>query len=215
MEQETLVTKLTEVVGNTNLSSRSISEYAKSIMPLITSDEQVDDTFLETHGNILKTIAGQLRHDLADGIENFKKNYKPEPPKPNTPPTEKNEELETLKAQFEELKNALKTKEEQEAKNVTKEKVVSALKAKIKEATGADPNSFVFKATVRDIVIGENADIDTLVKDAQKSYDENLKDAGIETATPRYPSNGGGSGKNTALDNFFAAKKAKENWGKK
>lgn len=215
MEQETLVTRLTETIGETNLSERTISEYAKSIMPMITTDEMVNDAFLETHGNILKTIGGQLRHDLADGIEKFKKDYKPETEKqkPKQQPSG-DDKYEALMAEIKNLKENIAEKDKVAAKNATKEKVISTLREKIKEATGSKPNEFVFKNTIRDIEIGDDADFSKLVKDAQKAYDENLKEAGITAETPRYGQQNR-NGEKTALDDFFAKKAAKEGWGKK
>lgn len=214
MEQETLVTKLTEKIGETNLSQRTISEYAKSIMPLVTSDEVVNDAFLETHGNILKTIGGQLRHDLASGIEDFKKNYKPEPKQKQDVVQQDDDKYAKLMNEMKELKDSLAKKDAEAAKNAVMHQVSTLLAEKIKEATGSEPNAFVFKNTVRDIEIGEKPNISQIVKDAQKAYDENLKAAGLEPDSPHY-NGGGGSGKNKTLDSFFERKAAKEGWNKK
>lgn len=215
MEQETLVTKLNGVIGETNLSERTISEYAKNILPMITSDEMVTEDFLETHGNILKSIGGQLRHDLADGIEKFKKDYKPtvEKQKPTENP-DKNDKYDALMAKIQSLENNIAEKDKAAAKNATKEKVISALREKIKEATGQNPNEFIFKATVRDIEFGENDTFESIVKNAQKEYDKNYTDAGFQTVQPRFGA-ARGKGVNKVADSFFADKAKKEGWSKK
>ena len=49
MEKELLVSKLKEKIGSTNVSDKTISAYVEAVMPTITSDEMVNDTFLASH----------------------------------------------------------------------------------------------------------------------------------------------------------------------
>jgi hypothetical protein len=36
--------------------------------------------YFETHSNVLKSISGNFNKDVADKVDEFKKNYKPEKP---------------------------------------------------------------------------------------------------------------------------------------
>ena len=66
---------MTERLGTTGLSERTISEYVDNILPTITSDEQVNDGFYGMHTKILKSLEGNLNHDVASKVNAFKSEW--------------------------------------------------------------------------------------------------------------------------------------------
>lgn len=83
MEKETLLSTFTQrfgepgangYFGDTGISQRTLEVYVDNILPIITSDDMVNDDFYARHENILKSMGGQLRHMNGE----FVKNYKPE-----------------------------------------------------------------------------------------------------------------------------------------
>lgn len=82
MEKETLLSTFTQrfgepgangYFGDTGISQRTLEVYVDNILPIITSDDMVNDDFYARHENILKSMGGQLRHMNGE----FAKNYKP------------------------------------------------------------------------------------------------------------------------------------------
>ena len=72
MTKEELLEKLIAKVGKTSLRERTLSAYAENTLKLVGDDSQVDDAFLEAHASILKTMEGQLSHEISSGIEKWK-----------------------------------------------------------------------------------------------------------------------------------------------
>ena len=52
MEKEQLLSELKTKLGTTSLSERTLSEYVGNVLPTITSDEQVNETFYAAHVGI-------------------------------------------------------------------------------------------------------------------------------------------------------------------
>lgn len=75
MEKEQILSTLTEKLGKTSISSRSLDTYISANLPA--DGTEPDDAYFEKHVNVLKSFGGQYSHDLASAIEDFKKNYKP------------------------------------------------------------------------------------------------------------------------------------------
>lgn len=75
MEKEQILSTLTEKLGKTTISSRSLDTYVSNNLP--SEGTEPDDAWFAKHVNVLKSFAGQYSHDLATAIEDFKKSYKP------------------------------------------------------------------------------------------------------------------------------------------
>lgn len=205
MTQEEIVSKLTQELGETPLSQRSISEYVGVNMPK--EDEEFDYAH---HITILNSFAGNYRADIKKEIEEFKKNYKPtiDLPKPKEEKKEEpfnpNSELESLKKEFSELKQLLKDKESKEEQKSLKSKVIEAMKRQ--KAT----DEYVLKATFKGITLDTEKSVDELTKEMLKSYDEEFAACRGKGAAPRNGENGGGNKGKTAADAFFANKRKLE-----
>lgn len=213
MEKEKLISVLKEKLGTTQLSERTISDFADGLVKSVIDDALYTDDFYAAQVAMLKSFEGQLNHDIAAKIDEFKKNNPPKQddpnPKPTNPPTPNNdfEQYKTeMEQKFKELNDKFANYAAETLKNNVKANVESVLKKQIHDATGADANAFILNATLRDMEIGDNPDVSEIVKAMQTKYDENLKAAGITTD---FPSGGGGGGTNDdAFDKFFEQKAA-------
>ena len=65
-----------EKIGSTNVSDKSIGAYVEALMPTITSDEMVNDTFLASHASVVKIMGGQISHDASVEINKYKEQNK-------------------------------------------------------------------------------------------------------------------------------------------
>lgn len=82
MDKEKILPKLSQMLGKTSLSDKTINDYATSIASLLTDDAQLTEEFYTAHVNILKSMDGNFSHDVAAQVDEIKKNL----PTPQTPP---------------------------------------------------------------------------------------------------------------------------------
>ena len=75
MEKELFVTTLKSKAGVDNLSDRTIDEVAALFLPSFADDTKVTDESWAIPVQMLKTMSGQLRHDMSSGITAFKTQY--------------------------------------------------------------------------------------------------------------------------------------------
>lgn len=210
MEKEQLLSELKTKLGTTSLSERTLSEYVGNVLPTITSDEQVNDTFYAAHVGILKSIEGQLNKDVADRVKTAKgeweKNHPTPTPNPNPNPTdpknELNKELEEMKSTIAAMQQKLEAADKAKLSSDMMASVKSAMKAK--GATDEAVMLYTFK--------GENIDttksVEELTESYLKTYDANYRTLRGDGASPR---NGDGNLKpqdDSFMKNFFAQKAA-------
>ena len=84
MEQEKILSTLSEKLGETSFSPQTLQTYVE-LNPIAEGSEP-DEAYWNKAVNFLKGMQGQYNHDVATRVEDFKKNYKPQPTPP-TPPT--------------------------------------------------------------------------------------------------------------------------------
>lgn len=207
MEKEQLLSEMTGRLGTTGLSERTVSEYVDNILPTITSDEQVNDAFWDMHTRILKSVEGNLNHDVANRVNTFKAEWeknnpkKQEPPK-QEPPKEPQMEL------YEALVKKIESLEKQNAESNLKA-TVSEIKGKV--LSKADElkvsNRNLWNDAVSAVVYGEGmTESDMLVK-AKEIYESKQKAYFGDGAVPY--STGSSSNQKKAeedLDAYFAKK---------
>lgn len=75
MEKEALISALKEKTGVDNLSERTIDEVATMFLPQFADDEKITDDTWKLPVQMVKTMSGQLRHDLSGGINDFKTKF--------------------------------------------------------------------------------------------------------------------------------------------
>ena len=72
MEKELFLSTLKSKAGVDNVSDRSFEEVAGLFLPQFADDEKVTDELWNMPVSMVKTMSGQLRHDLSTGINDFK-----------------------------------------------------------------------------------------------------------------------------------------------
>ena len=199
---------MTERLGTTGLSERTISEYVDNILPTITSDEQVNDGFYGMHTKILKSLEGNLNHDVASKVNAFKSeweknNPKPTEPKPTDPP-KKDPNLEL----YETLVKKIENLEKQRAEDFLKT-TVSDLKEKVlnKAEELRVSNRNLWNDAVSAVVYRDGMTESDLLSEAKGIYESKQKAYFGDGAVPY--STGSASNQKAAeadLDAYFAKK---------
>lgn len=178
MEKETLLSTLTEKLGETPLSQRTLSDYIDKNLPA--EGTEPDDAYWERHTAILKSVTGNYRADLAAGIEDFKRTFKPQPS--TTEPPKGGGDPDLLK-RIEQLEQANAAN----AKNAVANNLRSEVTAKGKSLKVA--NEAIWEDAVKAVQIGDNATADDVTAAAKKEYERLLKRYYGEGAAP-YGSSG-------------------------
>ena len=177
MEKEQLLSEIKSKLGTTSLSERTLSEYVANILPTITSDEQVNDTFYAAHTAILKSLEGQLNKDVADRVKvaqsEWEKNRQTPTPNPNPNPTDPKNEPNSILQEMQAAITSMQKRLEEAEKAKVSENLLASVKSamKAKGATDEAVMMFTFK--------GENIDttksVDELTESYLKTYDANYK----------------------------------------
>lgn len=173
MEKETLLSTLTEKLGETPLSQRTIGAYVDNNLPA--EGTEPDDAYWERHTAILKSMGGNYRADLAAGIEDFKRTYKPQ--SSSTDPANKGGDPDLLK-RIEQLEGKLAESE----KNATASSIRAEAAAKGKSLKVA--NEAIWEDAVKAVQIGDNDTADDVTAKAKKEYERLLKRYYGEGAAP-------------------------------
>lgn len=226
MEKEELITKVNDELGSTQLtiSERTFNEEIEDVLEDFGDDEAANGKIIERLVKRLKRIDGNLHADVGAESrryrEKFEKDWKEKHPEGNEKPANNPDDepayfkayREKMEAKFETLENERK----QEKAKVQKETVLKQVKDGLKDLfakADIEPNSYIMKQTMRDIDIPEEgADVDKLVKQMEKAYYKNLKEAGL--ANGEKPRRGGGAGDKSIATALWNKKKAREGFGK-
>lgn len=214
MEKEKILSTLTEKLGTTGLSAKTIGDYLDGNLPA--EGVEPDDAYFTKHVTILKSLSGNFNHDVAQQVENFKKNYKPdpqkvEPPKDPEPPQPANndKELQELRNELAGLKTMLTEKQNAE----TQSAIMKDVRAKMLEKHADD--SYVLDKTLQGVTFDVKKSIDELVTEQLTRYDAELKACRGTGAKPRNTGNNPTGSGSSAVDSYFAKKAAREGWAKK
>lgn len=224
MELEELKSKFEEKLGSTKLqlSEQTLSEVLQDALAEIGDDDtRLTEDFLVRKVNLAKKIDGQINFDVSKRIKDWEKqNPKPTPtPKKNAQEDEEPAYFKAYREKMEERFTSFENERKNEKLALQKEsamkQIKSELEAKFKDA-GIEKNAYILKQTLRDVDIPDkDIDISAIVKDVEKEYYKNLKEAGFGDSTPHI-GNGGSGGKGNKITNDFFARKAKrEGWGSK
>lgn len=205
MEKEQLLSELKTKLGTTSLSERTLSEYVGNILPTITSDEQVNDTFYAAHVGILKSLAGQLNKDVADRVKVAQSEWEkahPTPPNPNPtePKDEPNKEFEEMKSMIVAMQQKLEATEKAKLASELMVNVQSAMKAK--GATDEAVLLYTFKGEILDTT----KSVDEHTESYLKAYDANYKTLRGDGASPRNGDGNRNPKEDNFLDDYFARK---------
>lgn len=206
MEKEKLISELKTKLGKTALSERTINEYASSILPSISSDEQVNDSFWAMHTSILKTFEGNLNFEIASSVNKAKDEWLKKNPQTTPPvdPSTTNPNDERIDKLIQEIESLKKHNEEAARRNAG-EAIRSAVLSKADELQVSNRN--LWNDVVRSVELTEGMSQEAFLDKAKESYESKQKLYFGNGAVPY--STGGGDNVQAAkeeLASFFARK---------
>lgn len=232
MEREELRNMIDESLESSQttltLSDETINGELDDELEGVTDDAQVDDNFVNRIVKRLTRMDGNLHKDVSTQVNIWKKSH-PSGRKPASVQKSKDDDggegeseelrlLKSLSTRMEAIERQRKAEAEKNAKDAVFGKVEADLKAKFDKA-GIEVNRYVFRQTLRDLEIpevkdGGKPDTNALVKEMERNYYKNLKEAGFDgKGTPRRGSTAAQTGKSVA-DRFFSRKAKREGWEK-
>lgn len=209
MEKEQILSTLTEKLGQTSFSQQSLQTYVDNNLPA--DGVEPDDAYWTRHVSVLKSFQGQFNHDVATKVteqasakfEEYKKNWKPEPPKGGEEPKkEDSEEISALKQEIEDLKRQFSDN----ANRMTQTELMAKVKAAMKTQNATD--AYVLEKTLQGKVLDATKSVEDLTAAMLAEYDKEYKACRGDGAAPRM-GNGSPSGK-SKLDLRFEAKKRRQ-----
>ena len=220
MEAEKIISTIKEQIGTTDFSDRTIASYVESNP--IEEGKEPDENYFSKGVNFFKSLQGQYNSDLSSKlntqVEEFKKNYKPDPlKKPDGSDGNKGDDkYNELLEKFNSLSGKFEEKEKFESQRAYKQNLQEKFKAEVESKKLVfDPVYYKFVETeLGDI--DTQKDVNTILKDITPKYEKLLTENNRNGGSP---ANGGFSataqdGKKM-LEDYFAKKKAQEGWGNK
>lgn len=204
MTKEELLEALTASLGKTGLSDRTVDDYATRVATL-NAEVELTDAFTEAHAAVLRSVSGNLSHDIAAGIEDWKKQHPTADPKPAAP-TGLEAVLSRLEAMAKE-QTALKERLDGTAKEAAEKTYRESLLAELRKQ-GAK-NEYLLTQAVAGKALDTEKPVAEAAGDYLAAYDAAYKQCFGEGAAPRHGDGGsGGGGGGKALDAFFSKKAA-------
>nr|DAR27216.1 MAG TPA: hypothetical protein [Caudoviricetes sp.] len=205
MEREELKELVNKSLGSTQLklSERTINEELDDVLGDFGDNEEANTKLVERVTNRLKRMDGNLHADVSKEVKEYKENAEKKSKEGNEGGSKKNEnnegseseimkELKNLRAELDEERNARKQEQTERAKHATMDSVRKGLREKFENA-GLKINDFFAKSALSKLEIpSENVDLKSLVEKAERLYNADIKEAGIEIGKPHAGGNGGG-----------------------
>lgn len=211
MDRESLRPLVEAQLGESHitvLSEETINAELDAELEGITDDSHFDDARCKRIAQRLLRMNGNVTKEAGNQINDWKRKHplpKPDPkPDPEPDPKEGDDpKVKALEEEVKELKNSLKQKDQKEADDRVIAEVRKKFNAKFKESNIEVKNYFadqVFgKFRLPALEEGEQHDTAKLAEQAEKSYFEELKSAGISYEKPRKQQNGGGGADKAAI----------------
>ena len=205
MEREELKELVNKSLGSTQLklSERTINEELDDVLGDFGDNEESNAKLVERVANRLKRMDGNLHADVSKEVKEYKDNAEKKLKEGSEGSSKKNEsnegseseimkELKSLRAELDEERNARKQEQTERAKNATMDSVRKGLREKFENA-GLKLNDFFAKSALSKLEIpSENVDLKSLVEKAERLYNADIKEAGIEIGKPHAGGNGSG-----------------------
>lgn len=177
----------------TVLSEETINAELDAELEGITDDSHFDEACCKRIAQRLLRMNGNVAKEAGTQIQDWKKKHPQQTPPPPKPPKKEEDDdddpkYKALKDEMAELKKSLKEKDEKAANDAVIAQVRSKL-AKTFSDGKITPNTYfvnqVFaKMQLPKLEEGQTHDIAKLAKDAEESYYQELKDAGIKFEKP-------------------------------
>lgn len=183
-------------IGQIGLSQRTVMAYVESHMP--SEGTEPNEEYFAKAKSFLQSVAGQFSHDVANQVNEFKKNYKPEP----TGGQNNNKDFDSLKSEFEKLKEEiLKAKQVSSADKMRHEVLSKKDELKVRNAN-------LWDDAVEMVKITEESTLDSVFASAKEIYESKMKRYYGDGAKPYVTTSGGGGSE------AEANKKLRENYQK-
>lgn len=205
MEREELKELVNKSLGSTQLklSERTINEELDDVLGDFGDNEDANAKLVERVVNRLKRMDGNLHADVSKEVKEYKDKAEKKQKEGTEGGSKKNEgnegseseimkELKSLRAELDEERNARKQEQAERAKHATMDSVRKGLREKFENA-GLKLNDFFAKSALSKLEIpSENVDLKSLVEKAERLYNADIKEAGVEIDKPHAGGNGGG-----------------------
>lgn len=178
MEKEKILSTLTEKLGKTCFSPRTLEMYVGKHLPA--EGVEPDDAYWALHTDILKALEGQYNHDVSIAVAEAKKNFVTPPSlNPPTPPIDGNHPIEDVLAKrVEALEKALADEKKKSSMDALK----SGVKRKSSELKVS--NKALWEDAVNMVEVAEGMDEAKLLDATKSIYESKLKAYIGEGATP-------------------------------
>lgn len=191
--KEKIFSKLKETIGKTSLSERTLQKKAEILAKSITSEDLLTEELMADVIDELKTLEGQLNHDVAEALKKqktSKDDSKKESPDEPNPPTDDDDFKAKILAEIQELKAERQKEQEAAKKDELRKNIIETLKK-----NGAT-NELILKAALYESGVDFAKSVEDNVKLVRKAYDKEA------SAMPDEPmpffGGGGGEQKNEA-----------------
>ena len=205
MEREELKELVNKSLGSTQLklSERTINEELDDVLGDFGDNEESNAKLVERVANRLKRMDGNLHSDVSKEVKEYKDKAEKKLKEGSEGSSKKNEsnegseseimkELKNLRAELDEERNARKQEQAERAKHATMDSVRKGLREKFENA-GLKLNDFFAKSALSKLEIpNEDVDLKSLVEKAERLYNADIKEAGVEIGKPHAGGNGGG-----------------------
>lgn len=205
MEREELKELVNKSLGSTQLklSERTINEELDDVLGDFGDNEESNAKLVERVANRLKRMDGNLHSNVSKEVKEYKDKAEKKLKEGSEGSSKKNEsnegseseimkELKNLRAELDEERNARKQEQTERAKHATMDSVRKGLREKFENA-GLKLNDFFAKSALSKLEIpSENVDLKSLVEKAERLYNADIKEAGIEIGKPHAGGNGSG-----------------------
>ena len=208
MDKEKILQRIKESAGDTGLSDRTLADYVDNNMPEEGKDP--DDTYFTRHAAVLKSISGNFRHDVASVVEDFKKNWKPDPkPDPDGSGEDLKKSLAEWQKRVEGMEARLAEADRQAFRLSLKKGVREAMRGK-----GAF-DEYVLGKVLDTADFGKETDVAKIAEELLPAYDAEYAACRGRGVAPRFNAGGGAGGGSKDIDDFFSRKAKRESWAKK
>ena len=208
MEAEKILSTITEKLGQTSLSDRTIQKYIE-LNPIAEGEEPSDDYF-NSAVSFLSELGGQYNHDIAVKVKDLKAQFAPASNTEGASTVKKAEPVDdkynNVLKELQELKEEISDNERNRAQAEIKANVIAVMRAK--NAT----DEYVLKNTLKGVTFDDSKTIDELAETYLKEYDKEFAEARGAGAQPRTSNGGKGL---TAADAYFKSKAKREGWDSK
>lgn len=208
MDKEEILQRIKESAGDTGLSDRTLADYVDNNMPEEGKDP--DDAYFTRHAAVLKSISGNFRHDVASAVEDFKKNWKPDPDGDGEGELKKAlGALAEWQKRVEGMEAKLAEADRRESRLSLEKGVREAMRGK-----GAS-DEYVLGKVLDTADFGKETDVAKIAEELLPAYDAEYAACRGRGVAPRFNAGGGGGGGSKDIDDFFSRKAKRESWAKR